>query len=363
VYFPSYSKLRNGREFTKEEQNQIEELIEVNRKEGKFIQHEQWDHLIPQNELEDANEKYIKRILKDLDFKGDGRTVILDCANGPMSNLAPILLTQFGFQAVTINSHIDGHFPGRLAEPSPQNLSVLIGLCKKEKALGVAFDGDGDRIALINEEGEFVELSRINALLATFAIEDNGPGKIILSIDSSTTVDKTVQNLGGIVVRTQLGELHGKAKEIIENKEKVVFAAEPWKPIFPNWGLWIDGLYAFSKLLKVIIKRKTTVSEIMGGIPKHIAERKAFLVNEERAATIYEKCQQTLKESMVNEEKQILTIDGLRYDLKDGTWILIRKSGTEPKIRIYYESPTPERFDWIENIVKEIESIMKNEGN
>ncbi|MFW9851489.1 MAG: phosphoglucosamine mutase [Candidatus Thorarchaeota archaeon] len=355
--------LRNGREFTKEEQNQIEELIELNRNEGKFIRHEQWDHLIPQKEIEDANERYIKRILKDLDFKGDGRKVILDCANGPMSNLAPILLTQFGFQAVTINSHIDGHFPGRLAEPSPQNLSVLIGLCKKEKTLGVAFDGDGDRIALVNEKGEFVELSRTNALLATFAIEEHGPGKIILSIDSSTTIDKAVQGLGGIIVRTQLGELHGKAKEIIENKEKVVFAAEPWKPIFPNWGLWIDGLYAFSKLLKVIIRRKTTVSEIMESIPRHIAERKASLVNEERAAIIYEKCQQTLKEFMEKEEKKVLTIDGLRYDLKDGTWILIRKSGTEPKIRIYYESPTPERFDWIENIVKQIESIIKNEGN
>ncbi len=355
--------LRNGREFTKEEQNQIEELIERRREEERLIQHEQWSNLIPQKEIEEANERYIKRIMRDLDFKGDGRKIILDCANGPMSNLAPILLTQFGFQAVTINSHIDGHFPGRLAEPSPQNLSVLIDLCKKEKVLGVAFDGDGDRIALVNEEGEFVELSRTNALLATFAIEEHGPGKIILSIDSSTTVDKAVQNLGGIIVRTQLGELHGKAKEIIENKEKVVFAAEPWKPIFPNWGLWIDGLYAFSKLLKVIIKRKTTVSEIMEDIPKHIAERKAFLVNEERVTIIYEKCQQTLKEFMKNEEKQILTIDGLRYDLKDGTWILIRKSGTEPKIRIYYESPTPDRFDWIENIVKQIENIIKNEGN
>ena len=101
----------------------------------------------------------------------------------------------------------------------------------------------------------------------------------------------------------------------------------------------------------------------MKDIPKHIAERKAFLVNEERVAKIYEKCQQTLIEFMENEEKQVLTIDGLRYDLEDGTWILIRKSGTEPKIRIYYESPTPDRFDWIENIVKQIETIIKNEGN
>jgi phosphomannomutase len=348
----------NGREFTEKEQEEIEDIIAQNRERKTPIKHISWDKIIPQKQIQDANSLYKKRILSELEFQGDGRKIILDCANGPMANLAPELLTDLGLHVITINSHVDGHFPGRLAEPSPDNLDLLINLCKKEESMGVAFDGDGDRIAIVNEWGEFVELSRVNALLARLMIKEYGSGKIIVSIDSATTIDKTTENLSGEVVRTKLGELHGKAEELINQNERVVFAAEPWKPIFPNWGLWIDGLYGLCKFLKVIITRQTTVNEIMGEIPDHIAERKAYIIKEEEAEGIFSDCQKKLKESLANEGGKMLDIDGLRYDLADGTWVLIRKSGTEPKIRIYYESPTPERFKWIDGIVKELEKII-----
>ncbi|MHA1515149.1 MAG: phosphoglucosamine mutase [Candidatus Heimdallarchaeaceae archaeon] len=234
--------LRNGREFTLQEQNNIEDLIIERDENTKLIHHEAWDNIEPQLEVLDANNQYFKRITEAVQINGEGRKVILDCANGPMSELAPLILTHYGFLPTTINSHIDGSFPGRLAEPSPENLTTLIELCKKENVLGAAFDGDGDRLAIINEQGEFVELSRINALLATYAINEGGPGKIIVSIDSSTTIDKTVEKIGGEVIRTKLGELHTKGQELIQSNEKVIFAAEPWKPIFPKWGFWIDGL-------------------------------------------------------------------------------------------------------------------------
>ncbi len=350
--------LRNGREFVQEEQETIESELEKRSTQNKLFNYANWDKILPQNKVANANETYSKRITKELDFHGDGKKIILDCANGPMSDLAPKLLSKLGFQVTTINSHIDGHFPGRLAEPSPANLGTLLELCKEKKTMGVAFDGDGDRIAVIDESGEFVELSRMNALLATIAIEEEGPGKIIVSIDSSTTIDKTVNKFGVTTIRTNLGELHGKIIELTQKNEKITFAAEPWKPIFPSWGFWIDGLFALVKLLKVITTRKTTVSDIMREIPNHIAERKAYVVDAEDVLTIFEKCKEKLIERMKNHEGKELTIDGLRYDLNDGTWILIRKSGTEPKIRIYYESPTSERFKWVEQIVKELENII-----
>jgi len=352
---------RDGREFDEQEQNQIEQLIHKNRKTNAPIYHIEWDKISEQRHIKNANDQYHKRILGEFNFQGSGRKVILDCANGPMSDLAPILLTDLDHNVETINAHIDGHFPGRLAEPSPKNLELLIDLCKKKKSLGAAFDGDGDRIAIIDENGDFVELSRINALLSVFALKEFGEGIIVVSIDSSTTIDKAAEKFGGKVVRTKLGELHGKIKELMEEGEKVIFAAEPWKPIFPNWGLWIDGLYGLCKLLKVITNRQTTVSEIIKEVPKHIAERKAYLVDEKEVEEIFEKCKKELQESMENEEKKELLIDGLRFDLVDGTWVLIRKSGTEPKIRIYYESPTQDRFLWIESIVRKLEKIILKE--
>ncbi len=349
---------KGGREFTDNEQEEIEFRIAQNRERNIPINHVAWDKIIQQEEIKEINLLYKRRILSELKFQGDGRKIILDCANGPMSNLAPELLTDLGLHVITINSHIDGHFPGRLAEPSPKNLSLLIELCKKERCMGTAFDGDGDRIAIVDENGEFVELSRVNALLAKLMLEDYGTGKIIVSIDSSTTIDKTTEVLGGEIVRTKLGELHSKAEEMLAEGEKIIFAAEPWKPIFPNWGLWIDGLYGLCKFLKVIITRQTTVSEIMREIPDHIAERKAYVIKEGKTEGVFERCKESLKDSLTKEGGKILTIDGLRYDLADGTWILIRKSGTEPKIRIYYESPTRERFKWIDGIVKELEKII-----
>ena len=353
--------LRDGREFTLQEQNEIENLISERETSQERIHHEDWDKIHPQLEVLDANDQYFKRITQEIKIDGGERKVILDCANGPMANLAPLLLSHYGFLPTTINSHIDGSFPGRLAEPSPENLSTLIDLCKKEKVLGVAFDGDGDRLAIIDELGNFVELSRINALLATYAIEEEGPGKVIISIDSSTTIDKTVERIGGEIVRTNLGELHTKGKELIEANQKVVFAAEPWKPIFPKWGFWIDGLYSLIKILKVITSAQTTVSEIIKSIPLHIAKRSAYMIDQEKAEVIFDNCKIKLRDSLVKENKKELTIDGLRYDMDDSTWILIRKSGTEPKIRIYYESPTKDRFEWIENIVKDLEKIIKDE--
>lgn len=350
--------LRKGREFISKEQDTIEEKLDVRSKnEMKFL-HTDWDKIIPQERIMDANNQYVRRIKETLQFKGKGQKLILDCANGPMSDLAPKLISELGFQVSTINSHIDGRFPGRLAEPSPANLGTLIDLCKKSNSMGVAFDGDGDRIAVIDEQGRFVELSRLNALLATIAIEEEGHGKVVVSIDSSTTIDKTVEKIGAETIRTNLGELHGKIEELSDKEIKVVFAAEPWKPIFTSWGFWIDGLYALVKFLKVITKREITVSEIMRDIPEHKAERKAYIVDENKVLELFEACKESLRTMVQKEQSKELTIDGLRYDFLDGTWILVRKSGTEPKIRIYYESPTEERFAWIEEIVGKLEKII-----
>ncbi|MHA2358187.1 MAG: phosphoglucosamine mutase, partial [Candidatus Heimdallarchaeaceae archaeon] len=110
---------RDGREFDEQEQNQVEQLIYENRKKNAPIYHIQWDKIIEQRYVKDANDQYHKRILREFVFQGEGRKVILDCANGPMSDLAPKILTDLDHKVETVNAHIDGHFPGRLAEPSP----------------------------------------------------------------------------------------------------------------------------------------------------------------------------------------------------------------------------------------------------
>ncbi|MHA1399621.1 MAG: hypothetical protein ACTSQE_04685 [Candidatus Heimdallarchaeaceae archaeon] len=352
--------LQQGREFTKEEQTILEEEINNIDEDNFVIIHQTWNKILAQKVIKDANLFYSRRIKDAINFKGDGRTLIVDCANGPMSLLSPSILSDMGFNVITINSHIDGSFPGRPGEPSKENLDLLIKLCKQEKVIGIAHDGDGDRVTLIDENGDYVELSRVNALLAKIVAKEVGTGKIILSIDSSTCIDQVLKKENIDVIRTSLGELHTEATQLIENGETIIFAAEPWKPIFPvNWGLWIDGLFGVIKILKELVENNLALKDIMIGIPKFYSERKSYIVEEHKAEDLYIKCKIKLKELVEDEEKQELTIDGLRYDFIDGTWILIRKSGTEPKIRIYYESPTEERFLWLTSIVEKVEQLLK----
>ncbi len=357
--------LKDGRELTEKEQNILEKEIQKVRELSnplRSFKYEQWDKIKAQKDLVDINAYYINKLTKTLDFKGDNRTIIIDCANGPMSHLSPKLISKMGFKVITINSHIDGGFPGRLGEPSRENLSVLMNLCRQFKAIGIAHDGDGDRASLIDESGNFIELSRVNAILSKIAINENGNGKIVLSIDSSKVIDDYIKNLSYEVdiQRTKLGDLHTTCIKLIDCGEKVLFAAEPWKPIFPiEWGLWIDGLYGVLKILKELVKRNISLIDLLKDVPLYYSERLSYILEEEKIDKIYNDCIFELENLTKSKEKSVLSFDGVRYDFIGGSWILIRKSGTEPKIRLYLESPTKEDFKWIKSIAGEIEKIIR----
>ncbi len=356
---PEYNGIKlliNGREFTKYEQDLIEKQLDIFKKEIN-IKHGKWFQIISQKSI-DGTYFYKKRIEQIFNIKGDKRDIVIDCANGPMSLLSPLLLSEFGYRVISLNAHVDGSFPGRLSEPVPENLSLLIDTCKKIKAIGVAQDGDGDRFSLIDEDGTYIELSRINALLAKIMLEECGPGTIILSIDSSTTIDKIVNDRHGKIIRTNLGELHTKIIDFIETDKKIIFAAEPWKPIFPEWGMWIDGLYGLLKILEYLERKDMRLSKAMDAIPQNYCKRFSYRLNKEEIDRKYEKCKYAIKTYLDDEQKKILNFDGYRYDMQDGTWILIRKSGTEPKIRLYLESPKKDRFQWINTLVSRLEHII-----
>ncbi|MHA1866616.1 hypothetical protein DRN69_08300 [Candidatus Pacearchaeota archaeon] len=356
---PEYNGVKllfTGREFTEKEQEKLEQEIVLFDK----IFHSNWDTIKNQRKIIDANNQYFNAIVQKINFKADNRTLIVDCANGPMSLLSPRIFSTLGFNVITLNSNIDGCFPGRLAEPSEENLSVLINLCKEKGAIGIAHDGDGDRVSFIDEQGNFVELSRINALLAQLSLTTNKSGIVVLSIDSSTCIDNSLDSSSVKVIRAPLGDLHTKSLELINNEERVIFAAEPWKPIFPlDWGLWIDGLFGAVVILKELVEKNCSLYTRIKSIPSFFSERRSYLVSEENANLIFNSLKNHLTTICAPYKKNVLDFDGLRFDFEDGTWILIRKSGTEPKIRIYFEAPTKEQFEWISSIVEKLEKLIK----
>ncbi len=357
---PEYSGVKvlfYGRELTEEEQEKLEQKILVN-KDG-TIKYAKWNEIHPQIALNHKDLLYIERIKEFFTFDKNKRTLIVDCANGTMSSITPKILTQFGFRVITLNSFTEGSSPGRLTEPSEENLGTLKNICKQEKAIGIAHDGDGDRVSLIDENGSFIELSRINALLVKIILDEKKEGKIVLSIDSSKVIDTVVMLYNQNVERTSLGSVHSKIIDLIHHDKHVIFGAEPWKPIFPEWGLWIDGLYGALKILEKLCEEKIELHELMNTIPNSISVRESFLVSSTDIQEIYDKCLTIIETYFENEKKIISRYDGIRYDLINGTWFLIRKSGTEPKIRLYYESASEEHLNSLKELIKELHFIIK----
>ncbi len=332
-----------GREFIRSEEVFLESRVE----DRKFLVAD-WAS-IGQISTWDIRPTYFKRA-KDFILsrgqQGDGTHVLVDTANGAACNYTPHLLHELGFKVTTVNSNPDGPFPGRLAEPSPANLVDTMKMAKdSDFAVTIAHDGDGDRIAVIDEEGRFIDQNRIIALFARDEVERNNGGKVVVSIDTSSVIDELVNDAGGTVVRAPLGSL----QESFEAKgsEDIIFASEPWKPIFMAFGKWMDGIVGAARISQMVAEQGDgSCIKLMKSVPEYPMLRE----NVPCPDAIKPKFLSKVKELLVPEFSgidQILEEDGIRIERNDGSYVLVRVSGTEPKARLYIGAKSQATLDAI----------------
>jgi len=295
---------------------------------------------------EDYSRVLAEYIGEVVDYVAEGRPlkgelkVVVDCANGPASLVTPKVLSALGVRVLAVNAQIDGFFPGREPEPRPDVLREL-GLYVKGvgAALGLAHDGDADRVAVLNSDGSFVFNDRIIAYMAKRAIEE-GLGKVVITtIDTSRCIDEVVERLGGEVVRTKLGKTH---VELVK-RSSVALAAEPWKIIDPRWGPWADGIMSSAKLVYDLAERGCSLKELLKDIPEYPQVRENFPCPHELKREVMRVVEEEL-EGAIGDVSEVWTYDGVRVNRRSGGWILIRASGTEPKIRLYAEAKSMEEL-------------------
>jgi len=259
--------------------------------------------------------------------------VVLDTANGPTVLVAPKVLTDIGASTLVINGNIDGRFPSRYPEPRPDVLEPLFPVLS---AVGCdalfAFDGDGDRLSVVTPSRGFIKQDRVIALFAHRILSER-KGVVVASVDCGNAVRRVVENSGGKLVLYKLGKTH----EGFLKYGNTVLAAEPWKVIDPRWGLWIDGVYQAAYLTKLMMEEGKSMEQILNYIPDFPQARVSIVVPENLKTDIYWEVAEAMK-SRHSEKAEITEIDGLRIDFEDSSWILIRPSGTEPKIRLYAEA-------------------------
>jgi phosphoglucosamine mutase len=323
---PEYSGIKlwnpDGMGFGVEQSKAIERMID-----SKKFKLKPWDRVGKRHSFNEAVEWHAHRILH-----GVGKAalkVVVDCANGPASTITPTVLQRMGCRVVTINSNPDGHFPGRPPEPVEENLGDLKQAVVSMKAdLGIAHDGDADRMVAIDDKGKFLGGDQLLALFA----KKYAKKKIVVTVDASMAIDDYVD---AKVFRTRVGDVF-VSEEV--KRTKAEFGGEPsgtW--IFPDQSFCPDGILAAARLVELASKKK--LSELRKKVPVYPIIRGATRYDSKFKAIILKKLE---KEMKAIECEELLTLDGFRLQFEDG-WALVRPSGTEPKIRYLAEARTEKK--------------------
>jgi len=317
---------------------------------GKLWTGKPWNEIGKVEELE-VLPAYLK-VLAAAVKVAPGYKVVVDCGNGAGSAVTPPLLKELGCKVKLLNCRPDGTFPGRHPEPSPENLKELCRLVRSTHAdLGIAHDGDADRVVIVDETGEVVKGDEVLALMAAHMMEGNGR-PIVTTVDASGAVDEFVKGRGGKLARTKVGDV-SVAVEI--KRRDAVFGGEPsgaW--IFPDINIAPDGPLGAAKVLELLSASGKTMSQLLDALPEYHTAREKVSCKEARKSVIMGEATRRLRKEF-GRGAAILKMDGVRLDF-DGGWLLVRPSGTEPYIRVTAEGRTP---DQAKDIVKRTVKLLK----
>jgi phosphoglucosamine mutase len=281
----------------------------------------------------DASQIYLDTAQKAVSLKKKWN-VVVDPGCGAAFDIAPKMLRALGCKVTALNAQPDGFFPARKSEPTDESLQDLAKTVKALGAdIGIAFDGDADRVAFVDEKGVFVNFDRSLAAYGALALKRSGGGTIVTNVEASMCVETEAEKYGGKVIRTRVGDIF--VSEAIK-RYGAVFGGEPcgaW--IHPQIHFCPDGPLSAALFLEALEEARKSVSEFIGEVPEYITTRENIACKNEQKYELVDKLGNALKAEFPD-YVDFSIVDGLRLSLKKG-WLLVRASGTEPLIRLTVE--------------------------
>jgi phosphomannomutase/phosphoglucomutase len=281
-------------------------------------------------------DEYVRRVCEDVPVAlGNSFRVVIDCGNGVAGEVAPKLLRALGHDVVELFCEVDGNFPNHHPDPSdPANLTDLIGTVKQESAdLGFAFDGDGDRLGVVDPEGRIIWADMQMMLFAKDVLGKNPGADIIFDVKCSSRLAKVIKQLGGKPVMWRTGHSY------IKNKLKesgAPLAGEMSGHIFfqDRWYGFDDAIYSAARMLEILMAFKKSPTEVFARLPSGVSTPELRVdMKEGEQVPLVEKLVEA--EGFANGKRT--TIDGLRVDFADG-WGLVRASNTTPSLVMRFEA-------------------------
>ncbi|PHN28174.1 phosphoglucomutase [Pseudomonas sp. ICMP 460] len=273
--------------------------------------------------------------------------VVVDCGNGAAGVIAPQLLEALNCEVIPLFCDVDGNFPNHHPDPGkPENLVDLIAKVKETGAdVGLAFDGDGDRVGVVTETGEIVFPDRLLMLFARDVVARNPGAEIIFDVKCTRRLTPLIKEYGGRPLMWKTGH------SLIKKKMKetgALLAGEMSGHVFfkERWFGFDDGIYSAARLLEILSKEKSTCDALFQTFPNDISTPEINIhVTEESKFSIID----ALHDAQWGEGANLTTIDGVRVDYAKG-WGLVRASNTTPVLVLRFEADTEAELQRIKDV-------------
>ena len=291
------------------------------------------------NNEENSIEVYVQGILSHIDstkIRSKKFKVALDLGNGAQAVTAPIFCQNLECEIFLVNEKIDGSFPGRGSEPTPQNLQTLSKVVQENKAdFGIAFDGDGDRSIFCDNKGKILTGDK-SALVLTKHILQKIPESIVVTcLNSGSTIENIVKEFNSKVIRTKVGSVE-VSRKMVPTKALIGYE-ENGGFMFGPHNQVRDGCMTLGLMLDLLASAEESLSQKTDILPTSFTTKDKIHCSSEDAIKLIE----ILKTEFPDSD----TTDGIKITNNQKNWVMIRPSGTEPIIRIYGEAETQENLD------------------
>jgi len=304
---------------------------------------------------EDVRESYFQTVLRSIRHPLPLK-IVVDNGNGMAGGFSAELYRRLGCEVIDLFPEPDGTFPNHHPDPTVmENLEDLIAAVKKHGAVaGIAFDGDADRIGLVDPTGRVIYGDELLVLYARQVLEAHPGAKIISEVKASHRLYQDIAAHGGVPIMWKTGHSLIKAKM---KEEKALLAGEMSGHIFFNdrWYGFDDALYAGARAIEILAESKKTPAELLHDLPSSFTTPEIRVdCPDETKFQVVEKAKQAFEKAGL----KVNGIDGARVEFGDG-WGLVRASNTQPVLVFRFEASTQARLDEIRKIV---ETTVKENG-
>lgn len=338
-----------GNKFLHLKRKELEKVYEL-------IKGDEYEIGIGNVEYYDVIDHYINMLSTYINIGSRKLKVAFDTGNGTTSLFIRRIIEKFNIEPIFINEKSDGTFPVHNPDPNDDNnLVMLKELVKKEKCdLGVAYDGDGDRVGIVDELGNTIETDKLIAIFSRYIIPKYLNKKVILDVKCSKALEEDIIKIGAEPIMLKNGSAY---LETMMNKLDILVGGEYSGHLFlrdKHYG-FDDGIYASLRIMEILSKENKSCSKLLDEYKKYFNTPEIRInVNDDKKWKIIEE----IKKYVINNNYQYIDIDGVRTNFPDG-WALIRCSNTSPQITMRFEATSEERLKLIQDeFTNLVDSLM-----